>query len=268
MAIEPSPDSSGGGGAVMPCPCAGATITSETVMTQPANRARTRLGVGERVRLTYSLGAATWELAGGGAMSSASGATITFTAPRDSGAATLTATGSGCSASISFTIVAPDSVHMTRLHPAQAEHTQTFPDIGMLTNIYLGPDDVNFHRVEFLEGEIGCSANGVYACLNGDGHGPNPNGLPATTRVVAGKGTKMDASDHIYSGHCGNPWAAPQTGREHFAIPWKWRVGSAGGWHRLTTVDHRIHCEATGRLTARKAGASAHAQVADATSAA
>ncbi|MDD5295538.1 MAG: hypothetical protein PHU46_01390 [Rhodocyclaceae bacterium] len=271
MATEPSPDGSGEGGAVMPCPCAGATITSQTVMTQPPNRARTRLGVGERVRVTYSLGAATWTKAGDGNLSSASGATITFTAPNAAGTTTLTATGGGCSATIAFTIVAPGSVHMTRLHPHQVEHNQTYANVGMLTNIFLAPDDVNFYRVQFLELEIACTADGVYACQNGHGHGPNPNGLGATTQVVSGKGTKMDANDHVYSGCCPTPcapWVAPQTGREHFAIPWQWRVGAAGAWHTLTTVHQRVHCDATGGLTASKAGAVAHAQVGDATAAA
>jgi hypothetical protein len=240
-------------------------------MTEPANRARTRLGVGERVRVTYSLGAATWTKAGDGDLSSASGATITFTAPNTAGTTTLTATGSGCSKNIAFTIVAPNSVHMTRLHPHQVEHNQTYANIGMLTNIYLGPDDVNFHNVQFLEMEIGCTADGVYACQNGQGHHPNANGLGATTHVAAGNGTAMNANDHVYSGCCPNPcvpWVAPQTGREHWPIPWKWRVGAAGAWNNLTTVDQRVACEASGRLTADKAGAQAQAQVGDATAAA
>jgi hypothetical protein len=240
-------------------------------MTEPANRARTRLGVGERVRVTYSLGAATWTKAGDGDMSSTSGATITFTAPNTAGTTTLTATGSGCTKDIAFTIVAPASVHMTRLHPGQVEHNQTYANIGMLTNIYLGPEDVNFHRVETLEEDVACIANGVYACRNGDGHHPNPDGLPALTEVVAGRGTKMYGRDHIYSGCCPDPcspWVAPQTGSEHYPIPWKWRVGTAGAWNDLTTVDHRIGCEAAGRLTADKAGAHAEAQVGDATAAA
>jgi hypothetical protein len=268
-ADEAVPEEEGicGEGVVAPCPCANAEITSETVMTEPANRARTRLGVGERVRVTFSLGSATWTLTGRGRLSSTNGATITYTAPAVSGDVTLTATGSGCNATISFTIVVPDSVHMTRHHPGQVEHTQTFPDIGMLTRIFLGPDDVNFYRVQFLELEIACTATGVHSCHNGSGHFPNANGLGATTHVVAGRGTRMNAVDHVYSGHCGNPWAAPQVGRMHWPIPWRYRVGNGGAWHRLTRVHQRIRCEATGRLTATKAGASAHAQAGDATSA-
>ena len=43
-------------------PCVQCTITSETIMTQPADRARLNIGVGERVRLTFSLGNANWTI--------------------------------------------------------------------------------------------------------------------------------------------------------------------------------------------------------------
>src|SRR5437016_4289373 len=41
-------------------PCVTCQITSETAMTEPADRARRNLGVGERVKLTFSLGNANW----------------------------------------------------------------------------------------------------------------------------------------------------------------------------------------------------------------
>lgn len=258
-----------GPGAVAPCPCATATVTSEMVMTEPPDRARIRMGVGERVRTTYSLGSAAWTVAGGGTLSATSGATVTYTAPNTAGSVTLTATGGGCSASITFTIVAPKSVRMVKkfTSAARVEHTQSFPDVGMFTNIFLAPDDVNFHRVEFLELEIGCTAVGVYACQNGKGHGPNPNGLGATTHVQAGVGTFMNASDHVYSGHCGLAYVAPGTGSEHFAIPWRWRVGHSGAFNTLSTVDQRVSCDAAGLCTATKAGARVSVQAAAATSA-
>jgi len=247
-----------GPGAVAHCPCADAEVTSETVMTEPADRARTQIGVGERVRVTYSLGAAAWTLAGDGSLSSENGATVTYTAPNAAAEVTLTATGSGCSVSISFTIVEPSAVRMFRHlnDPTRVRHTQNFPDIGFRANIFLAPANVNFHRVQFLELECPCTATGVYACHNGAGHGPNANGLGATTHVQGSMGTHMAAVDNIYSGHCGAAWAAPQTGSEHFAIPWRWRVGASGAFRRLATVHQRINADAGGRLTASKAGAS------------
>ena len=72
------------------CPCSSASVTSETVMEEPPDLARTRLGVGERVRVSYSLGSATWTMAGKGSLSSDSGATVTYTAPKKAGSVTLT----------------------------------------------------------------------------------------------------------------------------------------------------------------------------------
>jgi hypothetical protein len=155
----PAAPSQCGPNSVTPCPCAGATVTSEMVMEEPADRARTRMGVGERVRVTYSLGAADWTITGDGELSSPSGATVTYTAPNTAGTVTLTATGAGCSASLSFTIVEPSGVRMIKkfTSAARVEHTVNMPDAGMLTNIFFAPTDVNFHRVQSIELEVMCT---------------------------------------------------------------------------------------------------------------
>jgi hypothetical protein len=190
---------------------------------------------------------------------------VTYTAPDTAQSVTISATGGGCTATITFQIVQPTSVAMEPQYPGKAEHTQDYPDVGLRTNIYLGPDDVNFNRVEFLELEIGCIADGVYACQNGSGHGPNPNGLGATTNVTAGKGTAMNANDHVYSGHCGRTWSRPDLGTEHFPIPWQFRVVGTTTWIAIQTVDQRVNCAANGLLTASKAGAWASIGAGDAT---
>jgi hypothetical protein len=237
------------------------------VMEEPPDRARTKMAVGERVRVTYSLGAATWTAAGGGTFSATEGATVTFTAPNTAGSVTLTATGGGCTQTITFTVVEPNGVRMhKKFNAGHIQHTANMPDIGTLCNIFLAPADVNFHRVQFLELEIGQTATGVYACLNGSGHGPNPNGLGATTHVNAGVGTFMAATDHVYSGHCGVAYVAGTTGTEHFAIPWQWRVGGAGAFKTFTTAHQRVNCSNVGLCTITKAGAQASVLFSAATS--
>jgi hypothetical protein len=252
-----APAAGSGPGAVAPCPCTSATVTSEMVMEEPADRTRTRMGVGERVRVTYSIGAGDWAISGDGTLSQTNGQTVTFTAPGRGGSVTLTATGGGCSASITFTIVEPQSVHQIKkfTSAARVEHTLNMPDVGMFTNIFFGPDDVNFHWTQFLEDEVMSTSTGVWSCLNNSGHHPNANGLGFTTHVQAGMGTYADAMDHLYSGHCGIPWSAPQTGTELWPIPWRWRVGTSGAFHALTTVNQRVNCDAAGSCTISKAGA-------------
>lgn len=241
-----------------PCDCSDAAITSEMVMVEPADRARVRMAVGERVRVTYSKGAAEWTQAGDGELSSTSGVTVTYTAPKVAGSVTLTATGSGCSATITFTIVAPTGVRMVKkfTSAARVQHTVNMPDVGMFTNIFLTPNDVNFHRVKWIELEINFSATGVYLCNRpgGNGHFPNANPLGMTTHVQDRVGTAAAAFDHIYSGHCGSAWAAPQTGTMLYPIPWRWRVGDAGAFHSLTTVNQRFNVDAVGVCTGTKAG--------------
>ena len=262
---SPSPSSDAtptpacGPDAVTPCPCANAAVTSEMVMEEPPDRARARMAVGERVRVTYSLGAADWTIAGDGELSATNGATVTFTAPNQAGSVTLTATGSGCRASITFAIVAPSGVRMVKrfTSAARVQHTLNMPDVGMLTNIFLTPSDVNFHRIQWLEDEINFTATGVYLCNRpgGNGHSPNPNPLGMTTHVQERVGTAAAAFDHIYSGHCGAAWAAPQTGTMLYPINWRWRVGNSGGFHLLTTVNQRFNVDAAGVCTGTKAGA-------------
>ena len=109
------------------------------VMTEPPNQARTRMGVGERVRLTYSLGAADWSTPDGGDLSATNGQTITYTAPNRAATVVITATGGGCSASILLTVVEPNAVHQIKKFdsPTRVQHTAGMPDVGMYTNIFL-----------------------------------------------------------------------------------------------------------------------------------
>jgi hypothetical protein len=240
-------------------PCVTCTITTETVATQPANRARTTIGVGEEVRCTFSLGSATWSKSGSGTLSATSGSSISYTAPDVAGTDTVTATGSGCTIPVTFTIIAPSTISMTRI--TDVEHHQGYCTIGMRTDVCLGPDTVNFYNIKYHE--VDCTpavADGVYSCRSSDHHDAHPATLNATHNVTASRGTVMDANDHVYSGHCG-PAPANPTGRELYNIPYEYKVGS-GAFHRMTSVaDHEITCEATGALHARKAGAAADTTV-------
>ncbi len=244
--------------------CITCEITSQTLMDEPANRARTRLGVGERVRLTFSLGAAVWSKSGPGAISATSGATIRYRAADTAGSATITAVGSGCSASISLQIVAPSEVHMRRRSGINVMHTHGRPDIGMQLDFYIAPDDVNFHRVRFHELDAPVRCTGVYAEFDNHSHDEHPHTIPMTSHVVAGRGTKADGFDDAYTGdpNVEPPFAA---GTENCRIPYQYRVGS-GPWHNFTTLLQHADYNASSH-TAResKGGASGHKSMNDAT---
>jgi hypothetical protein len=249
------------------------TITSQTAETQPANRARTDIGVGEDVTLTHAPGAAAWSVApaGAGTFSVANGPTTIYTAPDTAQPVTIT----GGTATIVFNIIAPTSVTQQRTAGTGVKHSANFPDSGIALTTFLGPDTVNFSRVRWREMDVvGVATPGAYACNPfrtghcGAGGGGNPcpdNPLSAT--VVAGLGTQdLPPPDCAYSGHCGGaPPFAP--GSVSLNIPYEYRVG-AGVFRQFTTVAqvHTLAADAS-TLTTTKAGASGTTTVATAATA-
>ncbi len=235
-------------------------------MTQPPDRARRDIGVGERVRVTFSLGEANWTLAGDGFLSSPTGQTIIYRAPSRAQDVTLTATGGGCTANITFHIIAPSEVRMRR---RDVLHRVNTVSIGMHTDIFILPDTVNFHAIDIQETDIGLVASGVFGPLNGRGHIRNPpsgvgSAVPATTTWRQDFGTKIDGIDTCILGFLANPPAAA-AGRGEWSIPWSYAL-HGGTFRRFTTV-HQVHsCTAAGNLRASKARAVATATVATASS--
>ena len=242
-------------------------ITSETVVTSPGSRARTAIGVGEEVNLTHSFGSATtvWT-ASAGTFVTNTGARVLFKAPDTAQSVTITADG----ASITFSIVAPDVVHMDNVGGV-TKHTQNFPDSGILTDVFLLPDNVNFNKVRYRELDVaGTATPGAYSCNPASGGHCTPAGLAPcgdkalTTTVVAGKGTKSILGDCAYSGHCGGaPPFAP--GSLSLSIPYEYKVGT-GPFRRFDVVSqvHALAADAS-TLTTDKAGANGTTTVAAAT---
>jgi outer membrane protein OmpA-like peptidoglycan-associated protein len=246
-------------------------ITSLTVATQPANRARTRIGVGEEVDLTIKPGPATWKItSGGGKLSPVSGvhSTVTFLAGDRADTVTITAKGTACTASITFIVLEPSEARRRQRPGTNLKHTKDRPSIGIKTDLYLFPDDVCFYNVEYRELDATAVTTGVYdhAPLRGAGHSPNPDPIGFTMTVVHGLGTKIDSGgDEAFSGDPGTPVPfAP--GSISFAIPYVFSVD--GGTEKQFDTVHQVHTlESDGvTLTVTKAGAKGTLQVSDATS--
>lgn len=262
----PAPAPPGPGPA--PAPPAAATITSETVLASPAPRNRTKIGVGEDVKLTHSAGSVTW-VTTAGTLNSFTGATVILTAPDT--AQTVVVTGGG--ARIAFEIVAPTGVHMDRAAGSVVNHRVGRPDSGILLDVFLLPDTVNFHNARYREIDVaGTATPGVYSCNPasgghcGAGGGGNPCPDKALTATVsAGKGTKSLLGDCAISGDCctAAPFAA---GSLTLAIPYEYKVGT-GAFHRFVTVMQVHSLAADGStLTTSKGGASGSTTVAAGTS--
>jgi len=234
------------------------TITSQTVVTAPAPRTRTKIGVGEEVTLTHTPGAAAWSVpAGLGTFSVANGPVTIYTAP-DTAQARVTVTGGA--ATIDFEIVAPTSVAMDREPGTGVMHARNRPTSGVRTRVFLGPDTVNFNKVIYREMDVnGVASAGVYSCnpfstghCNAGGGGvPCPDKDMLTT-VLAGKGTQSRLGDCATSGDCcSTPLAA---GNVSLSIPYQYKVG-AGAFRQFTIVPqvHALAADLT-TLTTDKAG--------------
>jgi hypothetical protein len=230
------------------------TLTSNTEAAAPGPRTRTKLGVGERVVLTVSGGAANWTVAGATLSATHNVTTVTMTAPNSPGTATVTADIGGTTRSITFTVVAPSEVHM--VHGPTRHDDNGFPNAGMECEVYIGPADVNFGATTNSEDDVAAVASGYWAPFNGNGHQPSatPNGCDAGT-VLAGLGTHSPGPDNVWSGFIRSvPADGDWSGRLSFDIPWRWQCGSASG--SIGTIVHLQVTDAAGTTTISKAGAS------------
>jgi uncharacterized Zn-binding protein involved in type VI secretion len=254
-----------------------ATITSETVARKPADRTRTKIGVGEEVRLTYSLGEATWSISGDGELSSTSGSQITFTATDAAGSVTITGTGGGTSADISFEVVGPASWHMYKKSGTNLQHINGRTDCGFFTTVYLHPNDVNFYRVEVRETDSQAVSTGSFnvGIFANQWHGGYPlpdrvsGWLPANNHTDR-YGTSIGGHDHVYSGApavsvVGS--AVPFVpGTKSYPILWQWHVIGRRRAHNLPGTRQVHAITADGRCASSKAGYSNSCLFSDPTS--
>jgi hypothetical protein len=237
-----------------------ATITSETVATAPGALTRVTIGVGEEVTLTYSGKSASWSTPAG-TLSAAKGKSVLFTAPDTAQKVTVTAD----KATLDFTVIAPTDVHMDRFGATNVKHTKDRPDLGIQTRPFFLPDNVNFYNIKYHEVDVKPICHGVYDPLKIYGHDPAPRTLSFDKVVVAGKGTRANVKDEVYSGDPGT--AAPFVpGDITYSIPYEYKVG-AGAFIPMTKhVMQAITLVAPDKLTASKAGANGDATVGSPTS--
>jgi peptidoglycan hydrolase-like protein with peptidoglycan-binding domain len=250
-------------------PAPAETITSETVVADPAPRTRTKIGVGERVNLTHAPGAAAWTRTAG-SLSVANGDRTVLTAPDTAQAVTVTAGA----ASIVFDVIAPDDVHMDPLAGTGIRHTVDRADSGIATQPFLLPDTVNFNRVVYREMNVGSVVTdpGAYSCFPNFGHcrrvagGACPD-LTMTDTVLAGKGTQALRGDCVYSGDCVLQVAPFVPGSIIFDIPYEYKVG-AGAFRQFKIVHQESNLAANATtLNSDKAGAHGDTTVAAGTGA-
>lgn len=247
-----------GGPQVQPMPTC--SIEATTLAATPLPRNRSTLGVGEQVSLS-SVDGSTWTVNGDGTLSAATGGAITFTAGDIAGTATVGVSAQGClTKTATYTIIAPSGLLFVPVNGIK--HTKDFADIGMQANVYLQPDSVSFKGIAYLEADALATATGVYACLNNQGHNPNPNPLIGQNDDIVGLGTPI-STDTIESGSCSGDQLVD--GSVSVNIPQIYMVGLGGVRHTISVVQH-IASASGGALNIRKGAASRSTNVSSPTS--
>jgi hypothetical protein len=241
-----------------------AHCASETLAAVPSDHARTRIGVGEDVRLTFRSARtngpaiAKWSKNGSGTLSTNSGAEVVYTAGDRAGTTVITAQGpSGESCSILFTVVEPEEVFL-KMVPGSEFHVKGILSAGFLARWYVTPSDVSFSKIQIRELDALAPATGGLEPVNDLSHGPNLNFTPMNP-TVEGLGTPM-ADGHADSVviklerrtfFVNNP--ITESGVAAFRIPYQYRVGDNGAPKTFTTVIQLVTVK-DGACTISKGG--------------
>ncbi len=245
-------------------------FTSKTVATAPANRARLKIGVGEKVKLkiTGATGSISWSITGSSKLSATAGTSVTLTVHERAEKSSVTATDScGCKEKLTFDVIEPSGVKMEPVPGKNVWHQNGIPSVGIMTNIYITPDTVSFEEITISEDDCGGAVTGYFVgtALDGVRHAGHGAGSEVGVgAVVAGKGSKVQGQDTAQSGSCnfGTPYAA---GTFDWPIPWLFKVGG-GAFKKFATVHQRFTIDASGDMTVSKAGATGSTRMTDANS--
>ena len=207
-------------------------IETKTVATQPADRTRKTIGVGEEVELKIlpeELSASLWSITeDAGTLSYYSGNSTTYTAPsmiqtREC-IVTVNALINGIMCQQQFKIISPTGVLMENDSIQYANSGKDWVAIKYWAKIYLLPDTVNFYKASLYEGASPVYKDGYFTLYvpTMEPHVPNGPHLMTTT-VVEGKGTLCMESDEITG--VAEIINSTISGNIYWDLPWSYTVG-------------------------------------------
>lgn len=235
------------------------TIASETFATVPSNRKRKKVGVGEKVTLTFSGNSAPWTTTGG-TLSATSGKSVTWTAPKRAAQITITAVGSNCTASIDFAVVEPSGATIPQKPNTGVWHDHNTASVGFKGLIFLEPVDVSFINIQFRENGGVVSATGCLAFLNGTPHQTGPWGNVVDGTSDTSGSQIQGATDTIWIGPISQPFNTG--GMLEWPIHWQFRV-ALGSEKTFIDMVHAATIDSSGNATVSKGGTSKSKAYAD-----
>ena len=195
-------------------------IRTETVATEPPDRARKIIGVGEPVKLTLEtsyVGPVVWVLSGDGSLSAESGNPIYFTASDRASRPIITEAYEGGAASVTFDVIEPTSVlfENDEILGGAAPPAQYWIGIEYAACVYVQPDTVSFKYISLWEGSASPVKTGYYENQAERDHQANgPHGIEGW---ASGKGNKMAGDDYMIGSAGPGPFA---DGTCSYALDW------------------------------------------------
>lgn len=238
-------------------------LKHEMVATQPSNRGRTRIGIGEKVKIsTDPSKSVSWKIVGEngqkGRLSSTSGSSTTYTAHDRSVSVTIEAKNAQCTQTVTFTVVQMSSgtiAHATDVSAISA----TMARVGFIGTPCAQPTDVSFVNVDYKEGACPAVCTGVWASANGDPHAPTASWIPYSSTVDS-HGTNLNGADtvDIRSPLSLHPAAGTTNGSWFWPIPWRAQVrgGGVNGEYNFATLNHLATYTASTRIISMTKGGS------------
>ncbi|MDC0936829.1 hypothetical protein OAS39_11125, partial [Pirellulales bacterium] len=233
------------------------TLETETVATKPSDRKRTKIGVGEQVKLTVKPAGLTpikWSVTGDGKLSAKTGSSVTFTADDKKSKPKVTASYGTTTVDVEFDVIAPTGIEFARVKSLNSTYPAGVAASGMHCSIKFNPTDVSFLNIEFLE-VAGPASNitGYFTNFTAANlyHNPNPSWLGVNAdNMLAGR-------DHcaMQTGPNGTGgWPAWSDGGYDWDIPNKYRVkgASATGGYAFTNSTQSFTIDAAGTVTVSK----------------
>ncbi len=225
----------------------GYQLVSQCVATTPTNQARTIIGVGEQVNLSFNPTLPTnavWSTTAGG-FSVRSGTTTQLTAPSNAANVTVTATVFGKSINKIFSVVEP-----TGIDHAQITGTNSYPlgaaGAGMTNTIWIAPTSVSFYRVSVLE--IGEDATNIWGFFSQW----TPQQLHHST---ADKWTALNQANQFKDAANFGSYSSWGTGGGFtWNIPERWQVTGSGVTNSMTGCAQIFSIDVNGAASIDKYG--------------
>jgi hypothetical protein len=231
-------------------------FTSFCTATNPANRARTVLGVGEEVAFSFAPQLPIpliWTVSEGG-VSTRTNWSTTFTAPSNAAIVTVMASARGATLTNIFTVLEPTGVDHAQLLSTESLRFGV-PAAGMYLRPFMAPTSVSFYRIKCKE--VGLDATNVWGFYLGLTNPPSK-----LSHLTHGAGTNdwipimMDNSWHTNWDHAAwenvpGDWAP---GGFKWIIPGRWKFDGGPeqdlpyGWVQEFSVDE------SGTMTVQKFG--------------